>query len=112
MSGSDLKDGMPLITVGLTCYNAVDTIDRAIASAIAQDWPSFEIVVVDDKSGDQSLSRIQAWAARDQRIRFEQHETNRGAAAARNSIVRLAKGEFIAWFDDDDESHPSRLRVQ
>ena len=44
----------PLITIGITCFNAEKTIERALLSAINQDWPNFEIIVVDDASTDSS----------------------------------------------------------
>ncbi|MEZ0246224.1 MAG: glycosyltransferase family 2 protein [Methylophilaceae bacterium] len=102
----------PLITVGVTCYNASDTIARAIASAAGQDWPNLEIVVVDDGSADNSLEVIKALALSDSRIRLIPHGNNRGCAAARNTIIKEAKGAFLAFFDDDDASHPERVRRQ
>lgn len=101
-----------LITVGVTCYNAEQTIARALESALAQDWPTFEVVVVDDASTDRSWDIVSAYAARDLRIRALRHPVNRGAAAARNSILEQAGGEFVVFFDDDDESLPSRARLQ
>ena len=102
----------PRITVGITCYNAEHSIQRAIRSALDQAWPDLEVVVVDDASSDHSWSLIQAIASDDQRIRPVRHEANQGAAAARNSILEAASGEFIAFFDDDDISRPDRVRLQ
>ena len=48
----------PLITIGITCYNAEKTILSAINSAINQDWPNFEIIIVDDFSADGSVKII------------------------------------------------------
>ena len=42
----------PLVTIGIACYNAADTIARAIDSALAQDWPNVEVLIVDDVSTD------------------------------------------------------------
>jgi glycosyltransferase involved in cell wall biosynthesis len=102
----------PLVTVGITCFNAQDTIARAIASAINQDWPNAEIVIVDDASGDGSVDLISRAIANEPRTRLIRHETNKGAAQARNTILEHAKGEFVAFFDDDDESLPNRLSAQ
>ena len=102
----------PRITVGITCYNAEHSIQRAIRSALDQAWPDLEVVVVDDASSDHSWSLIQAIASDDQRIRPVRHEANQGAAVARNSILEAASGEFIAFFDDDDVSRLDRLRLQ
>ena len=102
----------PLITIGITCFNAEDTIARAITSAQKQDWLNFEIVVVDDASSDQSVQIIEQIKKQDARIRLYRHEQNKGYPSALNTIVKHAKGEYIAFFDDDDESEPSRLRKQ
>ncbi len=102
----------PLITVGLTCYNAEKTIERALRSALSQDWANFEVIVVDDFSSDASWVIIGSIAEADLRVKAVRHSTNGGAAAARNTILKNASGEFIAFFDDDDESLPDRLRIQ
>lgn len=102
----------PLITIGITCYNAEDTIIRAVDSAIAQDWPNMEIVVVDDCSRDRSLPLIKERAGADARMRLIVHEVNKGCAAARNAIVENARGDIIAFFDDDDVSRRDRLTRQ
>lgn len=96
-----------LITIGITCYNAAETIARAITSALAQDWPNIEIIVVDDCSTDNSVSVVQQHD-----VTLIRHEHNQGPAAARQSILDAANGEFVVFFDDDDESLPQRLRVQ
>ena len=102
----------PLITIGITCFNAEDTIARAIQSAQNQDWPKFEIVIVDDASTDKSIGIIEKIQKEDGRISLHCHSKNQGLSAARNTIVRHAKGEYVAFFDDDDESLPSRLSKQ
>ena len=102
----------PLITVGITCFNAAATIGRALESALAQDWPHFEVVVVDDASSDDSPAIVAEYAGKDGRIRQFRHPENRGCAAARNTILQQARGAFVAFFDDDDTSSPARLRIQ
>ena len=102
----------PLITIGITCFNAQETIARAIHSALAQDWSNIEILVVDDASSDSSVTHIEELAKENPSIRLIVHDHNQGPAAARQSIVENAKGEFIAFFDDDDEALPQRCRVQ
>ena len=102
----------PLVTVGLTCFNAAGTIARALESAQSQSWPNIEILVVDDGSSDESVGRIQDLASRDNRIRLICHEINKGTAVARNTILHNASGEFIAFFDDDDVSDKDRVLAQ
>ena len=109
---SSTTPNTPFITIGITCFNAEKTITRAIESARRQDWPRFEIVIVDDASTDSSVQIIRQIKEQEQRISLYCHLENQGVAAARNTIIRHAQGEYIAFFDDDDESFPSRLNKQ
>jgi len=102
----------PIITIGITCYNAQDTIKRAVQSAVDQEWESKDILVVDDCSTDQSADVLSDLKKTYPDLRVVTHENNQGAAAARNTLVDNAKGEYIAFFDDDDESLPTRLTRQ
>lgn len=102
----------PLVTIGITGYNAQDTIERAVLSALAQDWRPLEVVVVDDASTDATWSILEEQAAAHPEMRIFRQEINLGVAAARNRIVSEAEGEFIAFFDDDDESAPGRVSAQ
>ena len=102
----------PMVTIGITCYNAEETIERAIRSALEQTWKNSEVLVVDDASTDHSVSVVQAQIREDIRFRVLTTEENRGVAAARNRIVSEAEGEFIAFFDDDDISDPLRIEKQ
>ena len=102
----------PKITIGILSYNAEDSIARAISSAQKQAWSNLEILVVDDASKDKSCDIIKNLAKDDARIKLIQHDKNKGAAAARNTVVYSAKGEFICFFDDDDESFPKRVKTQ
>lgn len=101
-----------LVTCGVTAFNAADTIERAINSALSQTWPALEIVVVDDGSTDATPEILAGLAQTDPRIRVLRLRCNGGAARARNRILTEARGEFVAFFDDDDESHPDRVRLQ
>lgn len=101
-----------LVTIGITAFNAGDTIARAIDSALQQDWHNKEIVVVDDNSTDNTAAIVQAIAESVPRLRLVRHPENRGVAAARNTILANANGEFVAFFDDDDISDPTRIRTQ
>lgn len=102
----------PAITVGITCHNAADTIERAVRSALEQNWPSLDVVVVDDCSTDGSAGLLTRIVAADSRVRLFRHERNTGVAGARNTVLDNARGEFLAYFDDDDDNAPDRLRAQ
>lgn len=108
---SNLLD-LPKITIGITCYNACSTIELALDSALSQQWSNIEVLVVDDGSTDDSRKILARRAAVEPRIRVIEHPVNLGCAAARNTLVEAARGDFLAFFDDDDVSEPSRLRLQ
>ena len=102
----------PLVTFGITCFNAADSIGRAIASAAAQDWPNLEIIIVDDCSTDNSVATIEQAIANLPNARLVKHTTNKGVGGARQTILDNARGEFLAFGDDDDESQPTRISQQ
>lgn len=102
----------PKITIGMTSFFAADTISQAIKSALAQDYPNFEIVIVDDCSKDNSVQVIRAAIENQPNVRLIAHEVNTGFAGALNTIIKNAEGEFLVIFDDDDVSVPDRLTTQ
>lgn len=102
----------PLVTIGLTTYNAAETVERAVASALAQTWRPIEIVAVDDCSTDATLELLDWLAARHPELRVFVNAANGGVAVSRNRILDEAKGDFVAFFDDDDESLPERIELQ
>jgi glycosyltransferase involved in cell wall biosynthesis len=101
-----------LVTIGITSFNAADTVGRALDSALAQDWPNVEIVIVDDASSDETVAVVRKRIDGVTQARLIVHEVNTGAGGARNTIVGAARGEFIAFFDDDDVSAPERISEQ
>jgi glycosyltransferase involved in cell wall biosynthesis len=103
---------LPLITIGMCTFNAQETINRALKSALDQTWPNIEIVIVDDCSSDRTWSILKNMMDVHSEIKIYQNNANGGVAISRNRIITEAKGEFIAFFDDDDESYSDRLSLQ
>jgi glycosyltransferase involved in cell wall biosynthesis len=104
--------GRRLVTVGITAFNAVDTIERAVQTALAQSWDPTEIIAVDDCSTDGTYEVLAGLAASRANLHVFRNPTNLGVAATRNRIISGAHGEFVAFFDDDDQSHPERISAQ
>lgn len=102
----------PPITIGITAYNAAETIERAFRSALGQTWSPLEIVIVNDHSMDATPAILARLVETHPQVRLISFDENRGVAVARNAILHAAKGEFVAFFDDDDESLPQRLEKQ
>ena len=103
---------LPLITIAITCFNAEKTIERAILSALNQNWPNFEVIIVDDGSKDSSKEIIKKYESKTKNLHFYNQKINNGCAKSRNILISKAKGEFIAFFDDDDFSRSDRLSLQ
>lgn len=101
-----------LVTIGITAFNAQETIVRAVQSALLQDWSPIEVIVVDDCSTDKTVECIRAAVMDHANVRLVCHGQNLGVAVARNTVIREAAGRFIAFFDDDDISHPNRVTAQ
>lgn len=101
-----------LISIGITCFNAAETIILAISSALRQDYPHFEVIVVDDGSTDDSCHLISSYIKDKPNVRLVRHEVNKGFPAALNTLIANASGEYIAFFDDDDVSVDNRLSLQ
>ena len=102
----------PLITIGIACYNAEKTIARALESAIGQTWSNKEILVVDDSSTDNSRALVEKIMENNGSVRMLKNDINKGVGFVRQKIVEHARGDFIAFFDDDDFSVPERVRAQ
>ena len=95
--------------------NAGGFIREAVDSVLAQTYPSWELLLVDDGSTDESTSIAQAFAAaHPDRIRYLTHpeRANKGASASRNLATAAARGEYIAFLDADDVYLPLKLEQQ
>jgi succinoglycan biosynthesis protein ExoO len=99
------------VSVIIAAYNVADFIDRAIASVQAQTYGNWEVIVVDDASTDRTSEVVDRLGQHDARIRLVRREANGGPAAARNSGLDAATGEWIAVLDADDAWRPERLET-
>lgn len=104
-----MVDKLPLISVYMPTKNRGPLLSRAIDSVLAQDYPNFELVVVDDGSTDDTEQVLKQYQQNSQRVRYFRHESSQGAAAARNLAIRESKGKFVTGIDDDDWFLPHRL---
>lgn len=99
------------ISVIMTVYNGERWLGEAIESVLAQTYPHFEFIIVDDGSTDGTPAILADYAARDPRIRVISQE-NMGVSRAMNRVLPLARYDWIARFDADDVMHPQRLERQ
>lgn len=104
-------NAQPLISVLICTYNGKAYLEQTIDSVLAQTYPNFEIVVVDDGSSDGTPALIAALAGKHPCIR-PFYRTNHGLPASRNFSFEQARGEWIAIIDQDDLCYPNRLERQ
>ena len=97
---------MPKVSVIIPAYNAEATLAAALNSVLAQTFADFEVLVVNDGSTDSTASIVKNYI--DPRIRLVS-QANRGLPGARNSGIRHASGEFLAFLDADDLWLPNKL---
>jgi len=98
------------VSVILPTYNRAHLIFRAIKSVLDQTYQNFELIVVDDGSTDNTEYVVKSFD--DERIKYVKHGQNKGANAARNTGIRIAKNDYIAFQDSDDEWLPEKLEKQ
>lgn len=91
----------PKISVIVPVYNAANFLPRCLDSILAQNFQDIEIICINDGSTDNSEQIINEYIAKDKRIRLIS-QPNKGAAAARNSGIKAAEGNYIAFIDADD----------
>ncbi len=97
----------PLVSIVLPVYNAEAFLRETLESVFALDYEPLEVIVVDDGSTDGSAALAQSFPG----VRCIRQE-NRGPAAARNTGIEAAQGEFVAFVDADDIVLPHKLSVQ
>jgi len=104
-----MTDGVtPRFSVVIPVHNRADVLGAALASVLAQSCADFEVIVVDDGSSDDPAGVVAGFA--DPRLSIVRQE-NRGACAARNRGIDLARGHYVAFLDSDDRFLPHHLET-
>ncbi|BBO80263.1 glycosyl transferase [Desulfosarcina ovata subsp. sediminis] len=98
----------PFFSAVIPLYNKAPHVARSVGSVLNQTFGDFELIIVDDSSTDGSLNEVQKF--NDPRIRLLHREKpGPGGYAARNFGIKVAKGQWIAFLDADDEWYPNHL---
>ena len=103
-----MSKNVPLVSILIPNHNRSEFLDECLGSALGQSYPNIEVIVIDDGSTDKSLEVLEKYKKYIQLI----STSNRGAAAARNTGMSNAKGEFIAFLDSDDTWSPDKISIQ
>jgi len=104
--------GKTLVSIIMPAYCAEATIRASIESVLAQTLEDWELLVINDASTDATREIAEAFAEYDDRIRVFSSEKNQGVAAARNTGISHATGEYLAFLDSDDLWHEHKLEKQ
>lgn len=100
------------VSVVIPTHNRVDLLPRAIRSVQNQTFKDFEIIIVSDGSTDGTDELMENLSQKDSRINYISYYPGHNGNYARNTGIKAAKGEYIAFLDDDDEWLPTKLEVQ
>ena len=98
------------VSVVIPSYNRPHFLLRAINSVLRQTFTSFELIIVDDASTEDIATVITS--INDSRVVFVKHNCNKGVNIARNTGLKISRGEYIAFLDNDDEWLPEKLERQ
>lgn len=101
---------MPTVSVIIPTCNRADFLRVALESVQRQTFQNFETLVIDDASQDRTPEVVRSFPSMP--VRYFRHESRKGGAAARNTGIVHARGDYLAFLDDDDEWLPDKLRQQ
>lgn len=106
-----MRGHTPAVSIIIPAYNHAAWIEQALDSVAAQSFTSWELIIIDDASRDDSWKLITTWAKHHPHlaIRCLQHTQNQGAPATLNEGLALAQGDYIAILNSDDAWYPQRL---
>src|SRR5665811_988802 len=92
-------------------YNRAHVVGRSIESALDQTFRDIEVLIVDEGSTDETYNAVKPFFQHPQ-VRYLRHEKNKGHQAARNTGIRNARGDYIAFLDSDDTWIPQKIELQ
>lgn len=104
-----MSAAQPLVSIVLPTYNGAKYLAEAIDSCLAQTYPAWELIIVDDCSTDTTSAVLAQYAGRDQRIRVIRHEVNRKVPGALNTGHAAARGSYLTWTSDDNRFLPGAI---
>lgn len=100
---------VPEVSIVMPAFNAAGTLKEAVDSVLAQGFTDWELIIVNDKSTDNTAALASDYANRDPRIQLLDKSINQGPSVARNDAIEMARGRWIALLDSDDMFDSSRL---
>ena len=101
-----------LVSIITPSYNSSEFIADTIEAICRQTYANWELLITDDCSTDNTVEIIQAYMAKDKRIKLQRLPVNSGAGVCRNKSIGMAQGRYIAFCDSDDVWMPQKLEMQ
>ncbi len=101
-----------LVSIITPTYNCAKFIARTIDSVLAQTYKNWEMIIVDDRSQDNTREIVEEYMKNEPRIQYHLLDENSGAAVARTTAMKLAGGYYMAFLDSDDIWLPDKLERQ
>jgi glycosyltransferase involved in cell wall biosynthesis len=97
----------PVVSIIVPTFNRPFFLENAIKSILSQTFDNYEVIVIND-AGEDVHSLIEKYNSTN-KIKYISHDVNKGLASARNSGIKIARGKYIAYLDDDDIFYPDHL---
>ncbi|HDF7650364.1 TPA: glycosyltransferase family 2 protein [Vibrio parahaemolyticus] len=107
-----MQNNEDVVSIIMPTYNSEQTVVESIQSVLSQTYKNWELIIVDDRSTDNTWQVIQTYADKYDNIRVYQNKENLGAGASRNFAIKKARGRFIAFLDSDDLWTEDKLAEQ
>ncbi|KJQ88656.1 MULTISPECIES: glycosyltransferase family 2 protein [Vibrio] len=107
-----MQNNEDVVSIIMPTYNSEQTVVESIQSVLSQTYKNWELIIVDDRSTDNTWQVIQTYADKYDNIHVHQNKKNQGAGASRNFAIEKAKGRFIAFLDSDDLWTEDKLAEQ
>lgn len=101
----------PLVSIIIPCYNQAQFLDETLQSVLSQTFESWECIIINDGSPDNTEKIAQNWIDADSRFKYYYQE-NKGLSAARNTGLEKYSGKFIQFLDSDDLLEKNKLEIQ
>lgn len=99
-----------MISVIIPTFNRADLIKRSVDSVINQTYSNWELIIVDDRSTDDTRNVIAPYLKSEHNIKYFENRRAKGPAGARNCGIEASSGEYLAFLDSDDEWTPNHLK--
>ena len=100
------------VSVIMSTYNSELEVSEAIESILTQSYKNIEFLIIDDCSTDNTFKILQEYSINNEKIKIFRNKSNIGLTRSLNLLISKADGDIIARQDDDDTSHPNRIKSQ